>query len=173
MLLLKLVVVALVLVSSVARAAWPSYAHPFARAVLSPKSGSKVIGTVDFAKDANRIRVRATVANLTPGKHGFHIHESGDCSADDGSTAGEHYNPSHAMHGGPGSLEHHLGDFGNLTAGKNGIANLEVEIVAGDDIIGKSIIIHEKADDLRSQPSGNSGKRIACGTILKTDARAE
>jgi len=154
-------------------AKWPGKAIPFARAVLSPKSGSDVSGTVEFAKDKGELLVRAQLENLPAGKHGFHIHEKGDCTAQDASSAGEHYNPTRAPHGGPGHLQHHAGDFGNITADKSGTEIVEMAIKTPpaehfpdwQDIVGKSIILHEKMDDLKSQPSGNSGKRIACGVI--------
>ena len=159
-----------------ANADWPADTKPFAQATLLPRSGSRVSGTVDFAKSKDGLMIRVYADNLSPGPHGIHLHEKGDCSADDAATAGEHYNPTAAPHRGPKHPKRHAGDFGNLTAGKDGVAKLELTIATPkektfpgwDDILQKAIVIHEKADDLKTQPSGNSGKRIACGVVEST-----
>ncbi len=170
--LLKISPIAALWTSMTLLANWPTHVKPFAHVVLSPKDG-KASGTVDFAKSSDGLMVRAYLTHLTPGKHGFHIHEKGDCSAKDASSAGDHYNPTHAKHGDPSHTERHVGDFGNIVADSKGSATVEVtlknpdskEFKNWDDILGKSIILHEKEDDLNSQPAGNSGKRIACGVI--------
>src|SRR5262245_59034645 len=89
---------------------------PLAMAVLAPASGSKVRGTVNFIQDNDKVRVEAIINGLTPGKHGFHIHEKGDCSAPDASSAGGHFNPAGTPHGGPDGHQRHVGDFGNVEA---------------------------------------------------------
>jgi superoxide dismutase, Cu-Zn family len=136
---------------------------------LQPSSGSQVKGTVTFTKMGDDVQVVADVENLKPGKHGFHIHEKGDCSAPDASSAGAHFNPTHQHHGGPDSVERHSGDFGNITADASGKAHLDwkgkLKFSGAESIIGKSVIVHEKEDDLKTDPSGNSGTRIACGVI--------
>ena len=141
-----------------------------AMAVLTPASGSKVQGVVNFFQEFGQLRVEANFTGLTPGEHGFHIHEHGDCSAPDASSAGGHFNPAGMVHGGPMVANRHVGDFGNLKADGSGrarysrvISNLKLK---GDaSIIGKAIIVHERADDLKTQPSGDAGGRVACGVI--------
>ncbi|HET9417704.1 MAG TPA: superoxide dismutase family protein [Chthoniobacterales bacterium] len=140
-----------------------------ATATLEPKSGSKVTGTVAFSKTGAETRVVADIENLTPGKHGFHIHEKGDCSAADASSAGGHFNPTHQHHGGPAGTERHAGDLGNIEADASGKAHLDwtgkLSFSGSDSIIGKSVVVHEKEDDLKTDPAGNSGARVACGEI--------
>jgi Cu-Zn family superoxide dismutase len=139
-------------------------------AVLNPASGSQVHGTVIFTKEDNGIRVVALIAGLTPGKHGFHIHEFGDCSAPDASSAGGHFNPGHMPHGGPNDKEHHVGDMGNINADSSGVAHLDytdnsITLSGSNSIIGHSVVVHASPDDFKTQPSGNSGTRVACGVI--------
>jgi superoxide dismutase, Cu-Zn family len=103
---------------------------------------------------------------------GFHIHERGDCSAPDGSSAGEHFNPTDQQHGHPDSKARHGGDMVNLKSNAQGIAQVDL-VVEGvslhegrpTDVLGKALVVHAKPDDYKSQPAGNSGDRIACGVI--------
>lgn len=149
--------------------------RPIAVADLKPTQGSSVSGTVSFVQRNGEILVDARVKGLTPGQHGFHIHEIGDCSAPDAMSAGGHYNPTRVAHGSPAAGAHHGGDFGNLTADANGDAQLEIGLPitlanmakAGDSasIVGRAVVVHADPDDLTSQPAGNSGKRLACGII--------
>jgi superoxide dismutase, Cu-Zn family len=136
---------------------------------LEPKSGSKVTGTITFTKSGDEVEVTGDIENLSPGKHGFHIHEKGDCSAADGSSAGGHFNPTHQHHGGPSTAERHTGDLGNIEADKSGKAHIEwkgkMSLSGADTIIGHSVVVHEKEDDLKTDPAGNSGARVACGVI--------
>src|SRR6266403_3214412 len=140
-------------------------------AVLHPAAGSKVGGTVTFTEVAEGVQVQAEITGLSPGKHGFHVHEFGDCSAADLASAGAHFNPTNKPHAGPDTAERHVGDMGNLEADASGAAKLDYvdhEISLVDDqrsVIGRSVIVHAKADDLKSQPAGDSGARIACGVI--------
>jgi Cu-Zn family superoxide dismutase len=140
-----------------------------ATATLEPKSGSKVTGTVTFTKTGAETRVVADIENLTPGKHGFHIHEKGDCSAADAASAGGHFNPTHQHHGGATGSERHAGDLGNIEADASGKAHLDwtgkLSFSGDNSIIGRSVVVHEKEDDLKTDPAGNSGARIACGVI--------
>ncbi len=143
-----------------------------ATATLRSTSGSDVTGTVTFTEEEGGVRVFAMISGLKPGAHGFHIHENGDCSAPDGSSAGGHFNPDGAPHGGPDSPEHHAGDLGNIEADPGGVGHYE-QVIPGitlDDgpnsVVGRAIVVHEGADDLTSQPSGNSGPRVACGVIV-------
>jgi Cu-Zn family superoxide dismutase len=143
-----------------------------AMAKLEPKSGSQVTGMVTFTQSGDEVQVLADIQNLKPGKHGFHIHEKGDCSAPDAASAGGHFNPSHQHHGGPHTAERHLGDLGNIEADASGKAHLDwkgkLQLSGANSIIGKSVVVHEKEDDLKTDPAGNSGARIACGVIEVT-----
>lgn len=138
-------------------------------AVLHSASGSKVMGTVTFTQMGDTVQVVADITGLSPGKHAFHIHECGDCSAADASSAGGHFNPMHKPHGAPDAVERHAGDLGNLEADATGKAHLELKDnmlkLSGENcILGRGVIIHEKVDDW-SQPTGNAGGRQACGVI--------
>lgn len=143
-----------------------------AAAHLVSKSGSKVTGSVRFFKDGEFVKVRAEIAGLEPGStHGFHIHEFGDCSADDATSAGGHFNPANVTHGGPEAESSHVGDMGNITANDQGVALYEhtfeeMNLLEGNHpILGRAVVVHQKQDDLKSQPSGDAGPRIACGVI--------
>ncbi len=134
------------------------------------KSGSKTNGTITFSQKGNLVKMVITANNLTPGLHAVHIHEVGDCSAPDASSAKGHWNPMSQMHGKWGAEQHHNGDIGNLDADANGIAKLTFNtdhwcIGCSDpskNIIGKAIIIHAAKDDFTTQPTGNAGGRIGC-----------
>jgi Cu-Zn family superoxide dismutase len=140
-------------------------------AVLHPTAGNNVSGTVTFTEVADGVQVEANIAGLTPGKHGFHVHEFGDCSAADAASAGAHFNPTNQPHAGPDVQARHVGDMGNVEADGSGAAKLNYvdrEMSLKNDqrsIIGRSVIVHAKADDLKSQPTGDSGARVACGVI--------
>ena len=139
-------------------------------AVLSPTKGNSVSGTVMFTKVDGGVKIVADVAGLTPGQHGFHIHEFGDCSTPDATSAGGHFNPHHMLHGGPDATARHAGDFGNLEADASGKAHYErvdatISLDGADSIIGHGVIVHASADDLKTQPTGNAGARVACGAI--------
>jgi Cu-Zn family superoxide dismutase len=143
----------------------------FAEATLAPKSGSKVTGTVLFNHTKNGVQVIASVTGGTAGRHGIHIHEKGDCSAADASSAGGHFNPTGAPHSGPTASARHVGDLGNITIKKDGVGYLTLDLppVNGftdwNQIIGKAVVVHAKVDDEKSQPAGAAGDRIACGVI--------
>jgi Cu-Zn family superoxide dismutase len=139
-------------------------------AVLHATRGNNVSGTVTFTKVDGGMRVVADIEGLTPGDHGFHIHEFGDCSAADATSAGGHFNPDGHLHAGPGAALRHEGDLGNITANANGKAHYDLvdaklSFDGQHSIIGRSVIVHEKADDLKTQPTGNAGARVACGVI--------
>jgi Cu-Zn family superoxide dismutase len=140
-----------------------------AEAQLKPTAGNTVNGTVYFSQAGEKVRVIAEVSGLTPGAHGFHIHERGDCSAPDGTSAGGHYNPHGAQHGHPETGNHHAGDMPQLIADAQGNAKM-VTYLAGLDIkkiTGLGVIVHAAPDDFKTQPTGNSGARQACGAIIK------
>ncbi len=139
-------------------------------AVLSPAPGQNVHGLVTFVQTDKGVKIMADVSGLTPGKHGFHIHEFGDCSSPDFTSAGPHFMVSGETHGAPADSASHKGDLGNLEADAKGVAHLEwidthISLSGQNSIIGRAVVVHEKEDDLKSQPAGNAGARIACGTI--------
>lgn len=145
-------------------------AGPSAAAQLAARSGSTVSGSVTFVETAGGVRVEALVSGLTPGEHGFHVHEVGDCTAPDAASAKGHFNPAGKAHGHHGNEEHHGGDMPNLVANALGEASYKVELkgvsLSGPNgVVGRSVVIHADPDDYKSQPAGNSGKRVACGVI--------
>ena len=156
--------------SDMAMKAGPGTTVTKAIAVLSSAAGSKVQGTVTFEKTKGGIKIVADVTGLAPGKHGFHVHEFGDCSAADFTSAGPHFMAPGESHGAPADPKSHMGDMGNLEADADGHAHLEwvdpsISFSGPNSILGRSVIIHEREDDLKTQPTGNAGARIACGTI--------
>ena len=142
-------------------------------AELKPASGSEVSGTVTFTEKDGKVEVAVDLKGLKPGDHGFHIHEKGDCSAPDAKSAGDHFNPDKKDHGAPGAPAHHAGDLGNLTVGEDGTVKTTTTVDflsladGANSAVGKAVIVHEKADDLKSQPAGNAGARLACGVVEK------
>lgn len=149
----------------------PAPAKPArAVAILSPTKGSVVKGMVTFEAVEGGTKVTAHVSGLAPGKHGFHIHEYGDCSSDDGMAAGGHFNPGQMPHSMPMSEKRHIGDMGNIEADNDGNAHLEfvdsvIALSGPNSILGRGVIVHEKEDDLKTQPTGNAGARLACGVV--------
>lgn len=139
-------------------------------AELHALKDSKANGTVTFTKESGGIHVVAEIKGLTPGDHGFHVHENGDCSDPEGKSAGGHFNPTHMPHAGRDADQRHVGDLGNITADQNGTAKLDIvdkhlTFEGENSILNRSVIVHGKADDLKSQPAGEAGGRIACGVI--------
>jgi Cu-Zn family superoxide dismutase len=141
-------------------------------AVLAATQGQKAVGLVHFRREAAGVRVSGEVTGLAPSsKHGFHVHEFGDCSAPDGASAGGHFAPETHPHGAPDPAAHHAGDLGNLEADAAGKATIDV-LVPGLSVasgaralIGRGLIVHAQPDDLTTQPTGNAGARVACGVI--------
>jgi Cu-Zn family superoxide dismutase len=139
-------------------------------AVMNPLGSSGVSGTVTFSKAEGGVRVQAQLKGLKPGDHGFHVHEFGDCSAPDGTSAGGHFNPAGSPHAGPHDAQRHAGDMGNVTAGADGSGSVDyvdrqASFEGPNSVLGRGVIVHEKADDLKTQPTGNAGGRLACGVI--------
>ncbi len=136
----------------------------------------QTVGTVVFTPTPKGIVAAVEVSKLAPGKHGIHIHAVGICEPPDFKTAGGHFNPHGKKHGLKSTEGAHAGDLPNLEVGPNGKGKLKATLsnatlVVGDTASllgpnGSSIVIHAKADDEMSDPSGNSGDRIACGVIL-------
>jgi Cu-Zn family superoxide dismutase len=142
-----------------------------AMAVLNPTQGNSVSGTITFTKVAGGVQVTGNLQGLPANStHGFHIHEKGDCSAPDGTSAGGHFNPTGHQHAGPDAAQKHVGDLGNITSDASGNARYERLIpdmmMEGEtSIVGRGIIVHKNADDFKTQPTGNAGDRVACGVI--------
>jgi superoxide dismutase, Cu-Zn family len=148
-----------------------------AEAVLSPTQGHEASGTLLFVLEDGGIRLTGSVTGLEPGGvHGFHIHETGDCSAPDAMSAGGHFNPEDHAHGRRSQGEFHAGDMDNLEVGANGLAEVDMllgglELGTGGplDIDGKAVVVHVQPDDYESQPTGDAGARVACGVIEMHD----
>jgi Cu-Zn family superoxide dismutase len=159
--------------------AQPPKGSPVAVAKLSPSKNAttqpsfkNVAGAVTFTEIANGVHIDATVTGLEPNKSfGFHIHEKGDLSAPDLSSAGPHFNPGGMHHGGPSKEgKTHAGDLGNLTSNAMGVAHKEIDVPnvslnGTNNLVGRSVVVHAAADDLKTDPAGNSGPRIAAGMI--------
>jgi Cu-Zn family superoxide dismutase len=147
-----------------------------ATAPLQARSGSNVSGTVRFeevmAEGVPAVRVTVDATGVPPGIHGFHVHEKGDCSASDATSAGGHFNPTNEAHGAPHASPRHAGDFGNVEASSDGRVSVsyimrDVTLGSGSSsIAGKAVVLHAKPDDLKTQPTGDAGGRIACGVIV-------
>ncbi len=138
-------------------------------AVLFPTKGSDVKGRVTFTQDGRTIHVHAEISGLTPGDHGFHVHEFGVWS-EDGMASGGHFNPTKSPHAAPDVKKRHVGDLGNVTANSNGNVTLDLDdqhlsFHGANSIIGRGLVVHEKADDLKTQPTGNAGGRLAVGVV--------
>ena len=143
---------------------------------MEPKSGSTVKGTVEFSQMGDQVMMMAYLSGLTPGEHAIHLHETADCSSDDGKSTGGHWNPTHEPHGQWGSEKgYHKGDIGNFTVDADGNATIHFMTdqwcMDCDDptrnIIGKAVIVHQGIDDLVSQPSGAAGARVSCTGIIQ------
>jgi superoxide dismutase, Cu-Zn family len=143
-----------------------------ATAALQATQGSKAFGEATFEEVDGKVRLIVFTQGLVPDReHGFHIHEAGDCSSGDGMSAKGHFNPNGKPHGAPSTTERHAGDLPALRAGKEGRAKLDVTLdlisvrPGPASVVGRGLIIHADPDDYRTQPTGNSGARIACGVI--------
>lgn len=142
-----------------------------ASVTLQPTQGNAAKGTLSLMTMGGGVHVRGTITGLPAGKHGFHIHEKGDCSAPDASSAGGHFNPDNKKHGAPDAAEHHAGDLGNIEADASGSAKVDMHVngltlgSGANSATGKAFIVHAAADDLQTQPTGNAGARLACGVI--------
>lgn len=154
----------------------PAPAAQTAVATLAGPEGSGVEGSVEFSATADGVHISARVSGLAgAGSHGFHVHEVGDCSAPDFTSAGGHFNPTEAIHGGPEDPEHHAGDLGNIEVGEDGTGTLHANssmLTLGEgpnSVIGRAVILHEGTDDFASQPTGAAGGRLACGVVESID----
>lgn len=167
----------------VVSAAWlaacaaPAPSGPYVVATLEPTAGSTTAGVVFLIQEGNELQVTGRVSGLRPNQeHGFHVHEKGDCSSGDGMSAGGHFNPGGKPHGAP-TAERHAGDLPSLKADADGRAVFRLRIAgnvlaAGPaDFAGKAVIVHTMPDDYTTQPTGNSGARLACGVISSVPGR--
>lgn len=145
-----------------------------AKTTLNAKSKSKATGEILFEEKVGQVVMEAKFKGLNKGTHAIHLHETANCSSDDGKSAGGHWNPTGERHGAWGDAEgYHKGDIGNFEVGDDGTALVTFETaewcIGCDDekknIIGRSVIIHEGGDDFISQPSGDAGKRVGCAEI--------
>jgi Cu-Zn family superoxide dismutase len=148
---------------------------PAAAVTLAPTTGNSTSGTVRFVQVGERVRVSGEIRGLKPGaEHGFHVHEKGDCSSGDGMSAGGHFNPAGAPHGQAGAGMHHAGDLPSLRGDAAGVARFDFETTAlrvgsgANDVVGRGLIVHRDPDDYRTQPTGNSGPRLACGVVARS-----
>lgn len=143
-----------------------------AAAAIEARSGSKVAGKATFTASAGKVTMKIDVTGLAPGSHAIHLHENGDCSDAEAKAAGGHWNPTKMQHGRWGEGAFHRGDIGNLEADAAGKATLtfatDLWTIGGDpatNIVGRSVVVHEKVDDFQTQPTGNAGGRVGCGVI--------
>lgn len=148
---------------------------PSASAQLSPTKGNTTTGSVTFTQSGSKVFVVAEIRGLKPNaEHGFHIHEKGDCSSGDGMSTGGHFNPTTQSHGAHSAESHHAGDLPSLVADANGAAKLNFETTSISvesgvtNVIGRGLIVHRDPDDYETQPTGNSGPRLACAVISKS-----
>jgi|JI7StandDraft_1071085.scaffolds.fasta_scaffold383144_1 Cu-Zn family superoxide dismutase len=143
-----------------------------ATANLQSTRGNTASGTVRFVQNGDKVQVTGEVKGLKPGaEHGFHVHEKGDCSSGDGMSTGGHFNPTGTAHGQHGHGTHHVGDLPSLMADAQGVAKVNftsttLTLKPGTtSIMDKGLIVHRDPDDYKTQPTGNSGPRVACGVI--------
>lgn len=147
-------------------------------AEMQPTEGNQASGTVRFEQTAEGLAVHVDLTGLPPSsQHGFHVHEVGDCSAPDATSAGDHYNPEGHPHALPNGEARHAGDMGNVEADENGEVHTQMVIdtmsVDGEQpsVIGRAVIVHADPDD-GGQPTGNAGARIACGVVEAAEQHA-
>ncbi len=138
-------------------------------AVLLPTGDSGVTGAVYFSREGKSVHVSGKIAGLKPGQHGFHVHQFGDVTSTDGMSAGGHFNPENKPHGKPEDKERHVGDLGNITAGEDGVATIDIkdsmlELDGPHSILGRGLVVHANPDKF-TQPVGDAGGRVAVGVI--------
>lgn len=137
---------------------------------LEPTEGNDVSGVVHFIPQSDGVRVVGKITGLTPGKHGFHIHQYGDLKKADGTSMGGHFNPTGQEHSSPEMAARHIGDLGNITADDSGVAKFDfvdplLRFMGPENILGRGVVVHAGEDDLTSQPTGAAGSRVAVGVI--------
>jgi superoxide dismutase, Cu-Zn family len=169
---MKRIAIAAAVTLGLAACAGTGYESPTAAVKLEPRSGSQVRGSLTLTQVApDRVRIAGEVAGHSPGPKGFHIHDKGDCSAPDAMSAGGHFNPGGSKHGGLTGARH-AGDIGNIVFDASGKATVNVVAEgitltqgAANNVVGRAVVVHAAADDLKTDPTGNSGGRVACGVI--------
>lgn len=172
---MKTLLLAILFLGATACATWTPVT---AVAVMEPRSDSQARGTVTFTElEGGGLSVKFDLTGVPEGVHGFHVHDKGDCSAPDATSAGPHFNPHNLQHAGPTDVERHAGDFGNVIASAKGTVKTEIAMGgvslkegAIDSVVGRGLILHAKRDDLTTQPTGDAGGRIACGVITLAGA---
>ena len=140
---------------------------------LKATQGNRAAGNLELSPDNHGLRIAGTITGLkADAEHGFHVHQNGDCSAPDASSAGAHFNPENVAHGNPAGEAHHAGDMPNIKADAKGSASVDMHIMGltlGDgganDVVNKALVVHADPDDYATDPAGNAGARIACGVI--------
>jgi len=138
--------------------------------VVVPVGRNDTSGTLRFTQNGRTVHITGVIKGLSPGKHGFHVHQFGDLSGNkDGKSTGGHYNPENSKHGKPSAKQRHVGDLGNITADIRGVAKVDItdnviSLSGPHSVIGRSILIHAAPDDF-GQPTGNAGARIGFGVI--------
>lgn len=143
-------------------------------AVIQATEGNETAGSVTFTKVEGGILVEGTITGLTPGKHGFHVHQYGDLRKNDGTSTGGHFNPTGHDHAGPHDAVRHVGDLGNIEANADGVATFsfvdkQLKFEGAASIIGRGLIVHAGEDDLSSQPTGAAGARVGMAIIGHTN----
>lgn len=147
-----------------------SMASESAIAVIVPTKGNNTAGYVTFQEVKGGVLVSGKISGLTPGKHGFHVHQFGDLRLSNGTSAGGHFNPTGHDHGSPDAATRHIGDLGNIEADSNGVAEFsfidsQLKFDGAASIIGRGLIVHAGEDDLSSQPTGAAGARVGMAVI--------
>jgi len=139
-----------------------------------PTQGNQATGSLTLTQQKGYVQIKGKIQGLTPGAHGFHIHMFGDLRAPDGMSAGGHFDPHGHKHGGPDSQERHAGDLGNVQANDQGVADVNVKAPKLElhFVVGRSFVVHANEDDLKSQPAGNAGPRVAVGVIGIAESKA-
>ena len=152
----------------------PAKGRTAAEAVINDAKGQKV-GDAKFKEGKNSVEMSVTVMNLSPGVHAIHVHNVGTCEAPDFKTAGPHFNPTNKQHGLDNPEGHHMGDMPNMTVDAKGKGKFKANLIGATLATqnanslfhegGTAVVIHEKPDDMKTDPAGNAGARIACGPI--------
>ncbi len=147
----------------------PPVTKASAQLIPTTKTKSTVAGTLTFTKTSSGMHVKGEITGLTPGEHGFHVHEYGVWN-EDGTASGGHFNPTKAPHASHASEKRHVGDMGNIKADESGKAVVDLEddqmtFEGPTSILGRGLVVHAKADDLKTQPSGDAGGRLAVAII--------
>ena len=155
----------------------PAFAKPKNEIVVPLKTGTgEDAGTATFQQEGSKLSIKVDLKNLPVGEHAVHIHAKALCEAPDFKTAGPHFNPENKQHGFQNPMGHHAGDLPQnvvIGEGHTGYASFKVDYLSLNPTSpisilangGTSIVVHEKQDDMKTDPSGNSGNRIACGVI--------